>query len=270
MQPSIDPLPDPGSDDPVQRAIDRLGPWFHNLHLPDGSQTAPQHVLGDFPNSQWQIIKNYLPERLEGKRILDVGCNAGFYSLALARRGAQVAAVDVSAHYLRQARWAAGLYGLRGQIQFEQRSVYDLAKDGRRFDGVLFMGVFYHLRHPLLALDLLGRRVRDWLIFQTMLMPDEAVIESGEDRPIDDRNDFLRPGWPRLAFIERRLAGDPTNWWVANHAGVLAMLRSSGLEATARIGREIYFCRPLPFWNAGQIDEELMAVYGHRLNPADG
>ena len=67
--------------------IAALGPWFHNLHLPDGTQTVPDHFLGDFPTFKWEQIRDYLPADLAGWTALDIGCNAGFYSFELARRG---------------------------------------------------------------------------------------------------------------------------------------------------------------------------------------
>src|SRR5690606_7653325 len=85
----------------------RLGPWFHNLHLPDGRQTAPGHPFGDFPAVKWRQVEPCIPRNLRGWRALDVGCNAGFYSFELARRGAEVTAIDVDRRYLQQARWAA-------------------------------------------------------------------------------------------------------------------------------------------------------------------
>lgn len=72
------------------RDIERLAPWFHNLHLPDGTQTAPHHPLGDFPKFKWQQISPHVPVDLHGRQVLDIGCNAGYYSLELAKRGAQV------------------------------------------------------------------------------------------------------------------------------------------------------------------------------------
>ncbi len=68
--------------------IAALGPWFHNLHLPDGRQTAPGHPLGDFPSFKWRELAPSLPQDLTGWSALDIGCNAGFYSFELARRGA--------------------------------------------------------------------------------------------------------------------------------------------------------------------------------------
>jgi tRNA (mo5U34)-methyltransferase len=230
----------------VKQAIAALDPWFHNLHLPDGSQTAPDHWLGDFPAYKWQEIAPHLPQNLERWRALDIGCNAGFYSFELARRGARVTAIDSNPHYLAQARWAAAQYGLEHRIEFHCQQIYDLARSRERFDLVLFLGVFYHLRYPLLGLDIVAQRTGRLMIFQTLTMPGDEVCEATFDLGFSDRQLMLQPGWPRLAFIEHQLAGDPTNWWAANHAGVEALLRSSGFRVVGRPGVETYMCEPDP------------------------
>jgi len=221
-----------------------LGPWFHNLHLPDGSQTAPHHPLGDFPAMKWEQIAPHLPKRLDGWTVLDIGCNSGFYSIELAKRGAQVTGIDIDPHFLRQARWAAGVHGLDHRITFKQAGVYDLARWDHDYDLVLFLGVFYHLRYPALGLDLAVERARRLFLFQTLTMPGDGEYETPDDQDFDDRTNLLDPAWPKLAFIEKSLAGDPTNWWVANHAGVVSLLRSSGLTVVSRPGHEIYLCEP--------------------------
>lgn len=239
--------------------IAELGPWFHNLHLPGGEQTAPDHPLGDFPAFKWRQIAPGLPGDLTGWRALDVGCNAGFYSFELARRGASVLGIDVEERYLRQARWAARRYGFEELVTFRRRTVYDLARGEERFDLVLFLGVLYHLRHPLLALDLLAARTDRLLVLQTLTMPGEDELAAPADLPIEERRRMLEPGWPVLAFIEHRLADDPTNWWAPNRACVEAMARSAGLEIVQRPGHEIVVCRPrgLP----DEVGSELRAVF---------
>ena len=244
-----------------------LGPWFHNLHLPDGTFTAPRHPLGDFPNFKWQQISPWLPQDLSGWTALDIGCNAGFYSLELARRGAKVTAIEHDAHFLKQARWAAGIFRMHDRIDFLHAEVYDLGRIAESFDLVLFMGVFYHLRHPLLALDLLAEKTRRLMIFQTLTTPSKEEDEAPPDQDFDDRKAMDSPGWPRMSFIENSLAGDPTNWWAPNHAGVKAMLRSSGLEVVGQPAHEIYFCHPNPELTESRtlVRNELNAIFRPEL-----
>ena len=229
---------------PVTREIARLAPWFHNLHLPSGHQTAPDHPLGDFPRVKWWELQSSLPEDLTGWRALDVGCNAGFYSFALARRGAEVLAIDADEHYLRQARWAAGQFELAERIEFERVQVYDLARSAERFDLVFFLGVLYHLRHPLLALDLLAEKAERLLVLQTLTAPNGEDLPPPPDLPYDAREALRAPAWPKMAFIEHRFADDPTNWWAPTSGCVEAMLRSTGLEVVARPGHQLWVCRP--------------------------
>jgi tRNA (mo5U34)-methyltransferase len=242
---TLEVSPLPSIEGPRGREIAQLAPWFHNLHLPDGTETAPQHSLGDFPAVKWRQIAPYVPARLDGWRALDVGCNAGFYSFELARRGATVTAIDIEPRYLAQAQWAAREYGLDDRIELRQRSVYDLARSAERYDIVMFLGVLYHLRHPLLALDVLQRVTRRQLILQTLTMPGEEAVEPPESIGLLERDQMRQPGWPWMAFIERSLEDDPTNWWAPNHACVEAMLRAAGFRVTARPGHEIYVCAPL-------------------------
>lgn len=247
-------------------AIARLAPWFHNLHLPGGAQTAPEHPLGDFPAFKWREIAPHLPQNLGGWKALDIGCNAGFYSFELARRGAEVTGIDVDPHYLAQARWAAEAMGLAGQVRFRQMQVYELAREPEMFDLVFFMGVFYHLRYPLLALDLLRRKVKRHLLFQTLSLPGREVAAEGDDPARDlaglqNRTPLLEPGWPKMAFIEHRFADDPTNWWIPNHAAIEALLRAAGFRVLAHPTEETYWCETSPI--PGEMNEaELAAAIG--------
>ena len=247
----------------TREAVESLGPWFHNLHLPDGVQTAPDHFLGDFPSFKWREIEPHVPADLQGWRVLDVGCNAGFYSFQLAARGACVTAIDMDPHYLAQARWAARQFGVHERIEFRQMQLYDLAREPQQYDLVWFMGVLYHLRHPLLALDILRRRTQRLLMLQTLTMPGDSVVDPPADFPIDDRARLLGEGWPRMAFIEGRMSGDPTNWWAPNDACVHAMLRSSGFHVREQVAEETWLCEPAPdtAW-ATLIEDELRAATG--------
>jgi tRNA (mo5U34)-methyltransferase len=226
----------------LRRRIAELGPWFHNLDL-QGVATAPEHFLGDFPRLKWTRFAAALPADLSGRSVLDIGCNAGFYSLEMKRRGAaRVLGIDHDPGYLAQARFAAGVEGL--DIEYRQLSVYDVGALGDRFDIVLCLGVLYHLRHPLLALDLIHEHVADHLlVFQSLQRADPAVLRPLPDYDFHDAVPFEAPGWPKLHFIEHRFAHDPTNWWVPNRACAAAMLRASGFEITGEPADDVFICR---------------------------
>jgi len=105
----------------IERQVDALAPWFHNINL-KGVSTAPSHFLGDYPSVKWRQFADAIPSDLAGKSVLDIGCNAGFYSMEMKRRGAErVLGLDSETEYLRQARFAADVNGL--DIQFRHMSV---------------------------------------------------------------------------------------------------------------------------------------------------
>jgi tRNA (mo5U34)-methyltransferase len=226
----------------IQEKVQALGPWFHNLDL-QGVPTAPSHFLGDYPAIKWRHFADAIPSDLTGKSVLDIGCNAGFYTMQMKRRGAKrVLGLDSMEEYLAQARFAAEVNEL--DIEFRNLSVYDVGALGERFDIVIFMGVLYHLRHPLLALDLIHEHVaNDLLVFQSMQRGSEEVEVLKPNYDFWTVEQFDRPGFPRLHFIEHKYADDPTNWWVPNRACVEAMLRSAGFAAIEHPEQEVYICR---------------------------
>ena len=226
----------------IRRRVSELGDWFHNLDL-HGVKTAPNHFLGDYPNFKWRRLKDALPSDLHGMTVLDIGCNGGFFSIEMKKRGAdRVLGMDHDPGYLAQARYAAEISGL--DIEFVELSVYDVHKLRERFDIVLFMGVLYHLRYPLLALDLLAQHVvKDWLVFQSMLRGSPETMEIDDDYLFSEEQVFEDPRYPTLHFIEKSYAKDPTNWWIPNRACAEAMLRSAGFNLTSRPDVDVFLCR---------------------------
>ncbi|HLH03856.1 MAG TPA: TIGR04290 family methyltransferase [Bryobacteraceae bacterium] len=229
----------------IEKRISELGPWFHNIVL-QGVPTAPDHFLGDYPAMKWRNFQHAIPADLSGMSVLDVGCNGGFYSIEMKRRGARrVLGIDHDVQYLDQARFAAEVTGL--DIEFRCLSVYEVAKLGERFDLVLFMGVFYHLRHPLLALDLLRRHAAsDWFIFQSMLRGSRTVPKIEENYAFWETALFDQPGFPKMHFIENEYSQDPTNWWIPNRACAEAVLRSAGFRIESMPEDEVFVCRADP------------------------
>ncbi len=228
----------------IARRVDELGEWFHNLDL-YGVHTAPNHFLGDFPQVKWKYISTAIPENLTGATVLDIGCNGGFYSMEMKKRGAErVVGVDIDDRYLNQARFAAETLGL--DIEFHKLSVYDVDRLPGQFDFVLFLGVFYHLRYPLYALDKVIKKINPGgrLFFQTMIRGSEGAREWEKNYHFWNKEIFEDRDFPKMFFIEHSYANDPTNWWVPNRGAAEGMLRSSGLEIVAHPEPETWVCVP--------------------------
>ena len=246
--------------DELEERIRALGPWFHNMWI-GGLRTAPDHFLFDYPNVKYVRFRDVIPPDLTGKTVLDIGCNAGFYSLEMKRRGAsRVVGIDSDERYLAQARLAAEVEEL--EVDYQRMSVWEIAQLGERFDLVIFMGVLYHLRHPLLALDLIREHVaKDLLLFQSMQRGSERVLIPQADYDFKEAAIFDHADYPKMHFIEQQYCGDPTNWWLPNRACVEAMLRSAGFAILAQPEQEVYLCHTQPL---AALPEDTYAVYPER------
>ena len=227
----------------IEQGVRERGDWFQNLDL-YGVRTAPAHFLGDFPTIKWKRFAHVLPQDLAGKSVLDIGCNAGFYAFEMKKRGAsRVVGIDFDDYYLEQARFAAEVQGF-DDIEFRRLTVYDVGALRERFDLVLFMGLVYHLRHPLLALDLIHEHVAgDLLVYQSLQRGSPEIEPLQEDYDFWETEVFHRPGYPRLHFIEQKYSHDETNWWVPNAACSAALLRSAGFRVIAHPEEEVFLCK---------------------------
>ncbi len=180
--------------------------WWHSIDLGHGFVTP-----GAIPLAELQANFAYLqlPADLTGQRVLDIGCWDGFYSFEGERRGADVVAVDC----WRPEGFFLAHEALQSRVQFHELSVYELSRERLgSFDIVLFLGVLYHLRHPLLALERVCEMTADYAVLET------HVIDNARD-----------VNFPALEFYEwDELGGQYDNWCGPNTAGLLAMARSAG------------------------------------------
>ena len=190
-----------------QRQVERLSKlgWYHSIELPDGS-VIPGHQTVE--QLRTRLRQFHIPEDLTGKRVLDIGAWDGWFSFEMERRGASVLAVD-SAKNTRLLE-AKALLGSR--IDYLIADICRLtAKDVGTFDIVLFLGVLYHLKHPLLALENVCGMCRD-----------RACIESFVT---DGNPDAI----PSMEFYETtELRGQLDNWCGPNIACLLAFTRTAG------------------------------------------
>src|SRR5579884_722520 len=180
--------------------------WYHSIELPDGTVIPGLHSADHL---RARLARFRLPEDLRGKRVLDIGAWDGWFSFEMERRGASVVAVDViERDTFRRARELLG-----SKVEFVVADVFQLSPERMgRFDIVLFLGVLYHVKHPLLALEKV-----------CALSTDIACIESF----VTDDGDVSAP--PGMEFYETDdLVGRLDNWVGPNTSCLMAFCRSAG------------------------------------------
>jgi tRNA (mo5U34)-methyltransferase len=193
----------------MRARLESLG-WWHSFELPDGTLiqgTTPLEYL------RYRIAQFPIPDNLEGKRVLDIGAWDGWFSFEMERRGAEVLAIDVWDN----PRFREIHSRLDSRVDYRIMDVYDLtpARVGR-FDIVLFLGVLYHLKHPLLALE------RVCSVTTELAAVDSFVLPERRRRNRD-------AGQPVMEFYETDEFGGQTDNWVApNLACLLAFCRTAG------------------------------------------
>ena len=216
--------------DEIRKGVEELGPWFHCLDLGGGIVTKDASVGSepvDHPLRTWQKVKAAIPADMTGKSVLDVGCNAGFYSIEMKRRGAgRVLAVDSQRDQVNQASFAAEVLGL--DIEAARLSVYDLDPIVHgQFDVVLALGLVYHCKHLILALERLFTVTREICVLETAIYPRDLAPHpttynvGGIDRTLDG-----------IAYVENPPDAKEAvfNWFLPSVEALEAMARNVGFD----------------------------------------
>ena len=182
--------------------------WYHTIEVAPGVVTPGVHDSG---RALRCLDRLGLPEDCAGLRALDIGCRDGFFSFELERRGATVIAIDYADPQDTGFPIAAELLGSKASYRVE--NVYDLGPDRYgQFDIVLFLGVLYHLRNPLAALDNIRLVIKEegLLYIETQMATDPAILSCPA---------------PAMQFFSRdELYGDPTSKWAPNVPGLRAIV----------------------------------------------
>jgi tRNA (mo5U34)-methyltransferase len=206
--------PTGASLDEIRERIDQFAHWYHRIELIPGVVTPG---IMDSALALTILDQLGLPDSLNGLRALDIGCKDGAFSFALEQRGAKVMAIDYAEREVNGFALASEILG--SQVEFRCVNVYDV--DPERlgtFDVVLFLGVLYHLRNPLLAFD----RIRSVCKPGTLLFVETQIATAPALHQLQE------PVWQ--FYLRDALLGDATNKWAPNMPGLRAMVEESQFE----------------------------------------
>src|SRR5215212_490786 len=224
--------PDPPTREEAEAFIRKQPFWYHRMYLGNGIYTMPPTMA----DQVWALIKPTFPTDLKGASILDVGSNAGYFSILAKLQGAgRILGIESIDFYLEQAQYIQKIW----QMDIENRlmDAHELGKIDEQFDLVMFAGILYHLKNPLQVLEDAGSHCRDAIIVETEIIPENPrnrviarVGPPGKVKLTATTKGFMK-------FHERdELNGDTSNWWVPDTECLFGMLRVAGFK---------YFSRPI-------------------------
>jgi tRNA (mo5U34)-methyltransferase len=210
----------------AEEAIAKQWKWHHRIEV------APGVTTPGLQDTQALLAQIQMPDDLSGLRVLDIGARDGFFTFEAEKRGArEVVALDNESPHNTGFAIAAELLDSKATYVTENVYALDPGRFGQ-FDLVLFLGVIYHLRHPLLALD----RIHDVCAPEALLLIETHMIDEGL---VDGEGDWrgLAEFDPALAamplvqyYPADMLGGDPTSQWAPNRIALEGWLRGTGFD----------------------------------------
>ncbi|HIG25036.1 MAG TPA: DUF1698 domain-containing protein [Acidimicrobiia bacterium] len=164
------------TEEAIVQRVDELDAdlgWYQNIDLRNGLSTKSRRVWGedsDHPKKRFDEMASAIPEDLKGTSVLDIGCNAGFFSFESMDRGAtDVTGIDLKQGYIDQANFCADV---RGQnVDFHTRDIYDLPALGRTFDLVFCIGILYHCKYLKQAVESVASVASGTVLVETAIHP---------------------------------------------------------------------------------------------------
>ena len=222
--------------------------WYHTIEVAPGVFTPGRY------NPATLLDTMGFPKDFTGKTVLDIGCYDGFFSFEAERRGAKrVLATD--RHPIDHCGFAVAQELLGSKVEYAVASVFDLdAAVHGTFDVVLFLGVFYHLRHPLLSLEKIRRVCSGYMFLETQVL-DSQFVHNGRITTLAQMHPDLANAMILQFYPGYELNNDPSNWFSPTTKCLEAMVSTSGfgVRETRRFGGRasvVADCVPyeIPHW----------------------
>jgi tRNA (mo5U34)-methyltransferase len=199
------------------------GGWWHSFELPDGGLIQG---VSELASQKMRIAQFPIPQDLTGKRVLDIGAWDGWFSLEMERRGAEVLAID----RFENPRFHEIRSLLGSRVEYRQLDVYEVSpRTVGYFDIVLFMGVLYHLKHPLLGLERVCSVTKEMAAVESFVLTSQHGLS-----PAQESDNLAR------FFEDDDFGGQVDNWFAPTAACLLALCRTAGFARAELSNRHQY------------------------------
>jgi 2-polyprenyl-3-methyl-5-hydroxy-6-metoxy-1,4-benzoquinol methylase len=162
------------TDDKIRKKVEEFEKtvgWYQDIDLGNGIHTKTRSYWGedlDHPRLRWDEVAKAVPDDLTGMAVLDIGCNAGYFSFEAKMRGADyVCGIDLKQGYVNQAKFCADVKGMK--VDFRTLSIYDLDTIGKTFDLVFCVGILYHCKYFYKAVEQAASATKKIIIVESAI-----------------------------------------------------------------------------------------------------
>jgi SAM-dependent methyltransferase len=208
----------------IQKNIVELGEeqtWNHNIKLFDGLETSPgMQVSHGKNNVKWERIKGILDLiNVSNKRVLDIGCNEGFFSHKIAEMGANVVGGDIDKLRIKKARYVQSILKTPS-VDFKILDIYSPEFQAlENFDICICMGLIHRVPDPFNAIAAIAKKT-DLILFEW------KVLKHGLH---DDAYAYFSPkGIDKKDFYG-------TEYWLLSFATLESILQKLGFDFFYRV-----------------------------------
>ena len=247
------------TEEEMRAKIDAFPHWYHKIEVAPGIATPG---VNETKLSLRILDELGLPKDMSGLRVLDIGCRDGFYCFEAERRGAtEVIGIDFAS--LEYSGFPVIKDIFASQATYHIENVYNLNPETYgQFDVVFFLGLLYHLRNPMLALD----KIRTVVKPGSLMFVKTHVIDEVMHMP-DGSTQSLREVAPNLMdvpilqfFPKDSFNKDATNQFSPNIAGLRAIIT----EAEFTIRAEHLLKRQVMMGAEAVDDSEFIGNFAQR------
>jgi len=175
----------------LEERIAELGPWHYRIEFDDGVSTpTPKPSVLNRHEQRGRYFFDALLRvtggSLEGRRVLDLGCNAGYWAYLAMEAGADfLLGVDARERQLDQARLVFEAKGVDpARYRFEEANVFE-HDFSERFDVVLCLGLMYHVSKPMDLFEVMAGVGAEIIVIDTIISPSQESLFKVRREPVD-------------------------------------------------------------------------------------
>ena len=222
-----------------------IASFYEGIYCFQSWNVFPGHRTIGPKSVEGALEKLRFPLHIRGKRVLEIAPWNGFFSFECVRRGAaEVVALGPDDPNMTGFNKTRELLEI-DNVSYIKESVYNIRNiDIGTFDIVLFLGVIYHLRYPLLALDLIHDVCVDRLYVDCPTIDNYGLIIGSESQ-----KNVTRSAWGAVQNVpiiyysqedEVNARRDPFNWFLPNERALRDFVTSSGFAVDSFVGEPAF------------------------------